>query len=84
MTNEQIESFMIQKKVEQSPVQINFKNRNSIVGVFIQTSDYKELKVKNLWRIVSESNLAEFKKSSDTSLARIFNGVDFTHLVVVQ
>lgn len=84
MTNEQIESFMIQKKVEQSPVQINFKNRNSIVGVFIQTADYKELKVKNLWRIVSETNLAEFKKSSDTSLARIFNGVDFTRLVVVQ
>ncbi len=84
MTNEQIESFMLQKKVEQSPVQINFKNRNSIVGVFIQTADYKELKVKNLWRIVSETNLAEFKKSSDTSLARIFNGVDFTRLVVVQ
>ncbi len=83
MTNEQIENFLVQKKLDKSPVQINFRNRNSIVGLFIQTSDFTELKTKNLWRIVGEQNIEEFKKSNDTSLARIFNGVEFTRLVVI-
>jgi hypothetical protein len=84
MTNDQIENFLVQKKLDKSPVQINFRNRNSIVGLFIQLADFKELKTKNLWRIVGEQNIEEFKKSNDTSLARIFNGVEFTRLVVVS
>ena len=80
MTNEQIENFLVQKKVEKSPVQISFKTRNSIVGVFIKTADYDELRTKNLWRIVGESHIAEYKQSNDMNLARIFNGVEFTRL----
>ncbi|MBK7882439.1 MAG: short-chain dehydrogenase [Chitinophagaceae bacterium] len=81
MTNDQIENFLLQKKLDKSPVQINFKTRNSIVGIFIQTADYGELKTKNLWRIVGESHIEEYKKSNDMNLARIFNGVEFTRLV---
>jgi hypothetical protein len=81
MTNDQIENFLSQKKLEKTRVQINFKTRNSIVGVFLQTADYSELKSKNLWRIVGENHLEEFNKSKDTNLARIFNGVEFTKLV---
>lgn len=83
MTNEQIEHFLAQKKIDKTPVQINFKTRSSILGLFIQTSDYAELKSKNLWRIVGGNSIAEFQKSNDLSLARIFNGVEFTRLVVV-
>jgi hypothetical protein len=84
MTNDQIENFLLQKKVEQSPVQINFKTRNSIVGLFIQTNDYQELKTKNFWRIVGESHIDEYKKTKDASLARIYNGVEFTRFVLLE
>jgi hypothetical protein len=84
MTNDQIENFLLQKKVEQSPVQINFKTRNSIVGLFIQTNDYQELKTKNFWRIVGESHIDEYKKTKDPNLARIYNGVEFTRFVLLE
>jgi hypothetical protein len=74
----------LQKKVEQSPVQINFKTRNSIVGLFIQTNDYQELKTKNFWRIVGESHIDEYKKTKDPNLARIYNGVEFTRFVLLE
>jgi hypothetical protein len=38
------------------------------------------LKTKNLWRIVSDSKVKEYQQSKDTSLARIFNGVEITRL----
>jgi hypothetical protein len=51
-----------------------------VKGVFIRNNDYDELKSKNFWRIVSESKLEEWKKTKDSSLARIFNGAEFTRL----
>ena len=83
MVNDQIENFLSQKKIDKSPVQIYFKTRSSILGLFIQTGDYQELKTKNYWRIVSEGNIEEYKKSNDINLTRIFNGVEFTRLVAV-
>jgi len=80
MTNDQIENFLSKKHLNESQVRISFKNRNPVVGLFIQTGDYIELKSKNLWRIVSETNIEEYKKTKDTNLARIFNGIDFTRL----
>lgn len=53
MTNEQIEKFLQQKQLEQSPVRISFKTRKPLVGMFIKTADYTELKTKFLaycWR----------------------------------
>ena len=80
MTNEQIEKFVLQKHLDKSAVQINFKARQAITGMFIKTADYAELKSKNLWRIVNSASLDEYNKSKDLNLARIFNGVEITRL----
>ena len=79
MTYEQIE--VVQKKHSfTSMFEIRFRTRSPIKGLFIKTADFSELSRKNLWRIVSENNIAEYKKSQDANLARIFNGVEFTRL----
>lgn len=80
MTNEQIEKFLQQKQLEQSPVRISFKTRKPLVGMFIKTADYTELKTKNFWRIVGEANIENYKKSKDVSLAKIYSGSEFTKL----
>jgi len=59
---------------------IHFKQRNTMKGLFIIGNDYKDLKSKNLWRIVTNANIDEWKKTKDMNLARIFNGVEFTRL----
>ncbi|MES2430817.1 MAG: short-chain dehydrogenase [Bacteroidota bacterium] len=82
MLNDQIENFLAQKKVDKTPVQIYFKTRSTITGLFIQQSnDYVELKAKNFWRIVAEANIDAYQKSNDINLTRIFNGSEFTRLV---
>ena len=83
MTNEQIEKFVLQKHLDKSAVQINFKARQAITGMFIKTADYDELRSKNLWRIVSGGSIPEYKKSKDINLARIFNGIEMTRLEAV-
>lgn len=81
MTNEQIEKFLSDVKAN-SLVRINFKTRNSILGIFIQTPEYNDLKSKNFWRIVSQANFEQWQKSRDFNLCRMFNGAEFTKLVV--
>ena len=80
MTYEQIEEIVQKKPTSEPLFEIRFKTRNSIKGLFIKLADYKELSRKNLWRIVSETYIAEYKKTHNESLARIFNGVEFTKL----
>ena len=80
MTNDQIENFLNQVDFNKSKVQINFRSRNSMVGIFLKTRDYSELKSKNLWRIVNESKIDEFLTGKDENVARIFNGVEITKL----
>ena len=83
MTSDQIEKFIEPVHIATHTVKIDFKTRNSLMGLFIQTNDYKELKAKNFWRVVTGSNIEVWKTSKDTSLARIFNGAEFTKLSVV-
>ena len=80
MTNDQIANFLRPEYLGKSQIQINFKTRQSIKGIFIKTNDFADLKSKNLWRIVSESKIEEYAKSKDVGLARIFNGVEITRL----
>ena len=82
MTNEQIDKFLSSDLKSDSLIRISFKTRSSILGIFIQTPDFNELKSKNFWRIVSESNFEQWKKSKDYSLCRMFNGAEFTKLAV--
>ncbi|HXL55389.1 MAG TPA: hypothetical protein VN958_03975 [Chitinophagaceae bacterium] len=80
MTNDQIEKFVESKKFSQDSAKIHFKTRNAMLGVFIKSADYDDLKSKNFWRIVTGSNLENWKKTKDNNLARIFNGAEITKL----
>lgn len=83
MRYEEIEKVLQKKHSANTTFQISFKTRSAIKGIFIQSSDYKELSRKNLWRIVSETHLSSYKESKDENLARIFNGTEFTRLELV-
>ena len=80
MTNDKIEKFIECKPKKNVRVNIHFKQRATVKGLFIRTDDYEELKSKNFWRIVSDSKVEEWEKTKDSSLARIYNGAEFTRL----
>jgi len=80
MTNEAIIKYVETKNHTDKPLNIHFKQRSTITGLFIQGNDYQELRSKNFWRIVSSSNIDQWKKTKDMNLARIFNGMEFTRL----
>lgn len=80
MTSELIEKFHDSKALKNQKVNIHFKQRGTLKGIFLKTSDYEELKSKNFWRIVTEAKIAEYEKTKDVNLARIFNGAEFTRL----
>lgn len=83
MTSEQIEKFIEPKHLAEHSLKIDFKTRDSLTGLFIKANDYKELKAKNFWRIVTGSNIELWKSSKDQNLARIFNGSEMTKLSVI-
>jgi len=83
MTNDQIGKFLEAGHLTKHNVKIDFKTRQSIVGLFIKTNDYDELKSKNFWRIVSETHIDSWKTSHDNNLAKIFNGAEITRLTPV-
>ena len=80
MTNDQIENFLQRKNEKEISTRISFKSLPTINGIFIRSSDFDFLKGKKLWRIVSETKIEDFLKSKDESLARIYNGTEFTKL----
>jgi hypothetical protein len=84
MTTEMIEKFVEKKIHQDNIVGIHFKERSTVKGLFIKLNDYKELKSKNLWRVVNSIHVDEWRKTKDTNLARIFNGVSFTRLTEEQ
>ncbi len=57
MTNDLIEKFVENKERLNAQVNIHFKQRSTVTSLFIRTNDYKELKAKNFWRVVSISKL---------------------------
>lgn len=83
MTKDQIEKFLQQKNLVNAPVKVTFKTRKPLVGMFISAKDYADLKSKNFWRFVGESNIENYQKSKDINLARIFSGVEITRLSAV-
>jgi hypothetical protein len=80
MTIEVIEKFIKDQARKGIPVNIHFKDRNTVSGIFIYGRDYNELKSKNLWRVVHKSSADKWKENQDINLTRIFNGVSFTRL----
>ena len=49
MVNEMITKFLEPSNVEKLAVKIDFKKRNSMVGIFVKSNDYEDLKSKNFW-----------------------------------
>ena len=82
MTTEQVQKFFSSEAKSNSLIRVSFKNRNSIVGIFIQTTDFDDLRSKNFWRIVSEANFEQWRQSKDYNLVRMFNGAEFTKLAM--
>jgi len=80
MTNEAILKQIETKEKSDKLVNIHFKQRNTITGLFIKGNDYDSLRSKNLWRIVTKVHVDEWRKTKDIALCRIFNGTDFTKL----
>lgn len=84
MTIEQIDKFLTNNQYDRNPVKVSFKTREAFTGIFIKTADYDELKGKNFWRIVNQSNVQKYLETKNTSLARIFNGQEITKLTAVE
>lgn len=81
MNIEDIEKFLTKNKNEKSGyVKISFKKRNDVYGLFIKDRDYDHLRSKNFWRIVTKLHLNEYQQTNDMSLAKIFNGSEFSRL----
>ena len=80
MTNDLITKFIENKSRNNIQVNIHFKQRSTITGLFIRTNDYLELKSKNFWRVISNTKIEEWEKTKDMNLSRIFNGAEFTRL----
>lgn len=83
MTSEQIENIFTPEFFTKVVV-ISFKTRNTMRGIFLDSGDFDHLKTKNLWRILPESRLEDWKKTRDNGLARIYNGSEFTKLTLKQ
>jgi hypothetical protein len=85
MNIEDIEKFLHKNANQDSScVKISFRKRNEVFGQFIRDRDYDHLKSKNFWRIVTKGHLDEFKRTGDTSLARIFSGSEFSRLMTYE
>ncbi len=82
MINDLIAKFVEGGHLSKNPVKIEFKKRNTIIGIFVQSPDYEDLKSKNFWRIVSEINIPEWKQSNDNKLAKIFSGSEFNRITL--
>lgn len=84
MTSEQIEKFVEPDHLDKHMVKISFKTRNAFQGVFINSREYDDLKSKNFWRVVSATNIKQWKATKDTNLVKIFNGAEFTRLTEIS
>jgi len=80
MTSEAIIKQVESENNSDKTLNIHFKQRSTLKGLFIKGNDYKELRSKNLWRIVTNANIERWKETKDMNLARIFNGIEFTRL----
>jgi hypothetical protein len=84
MTIEEIEKFLNTSKTDQEAVRISFKKRDAMNGLFIKDRDFNDLKSKNFWRIVPQSQLELYSQSKNVNLAKIYSGSDFAKLAILK
>jgi hypothetical protein len=79
-----IQKFLDTKTSEGNEyVRISFKKRATVHGIFLRDNrDYSDLKAKNFWRIVPESQIEAWKESKSILLTRLFQGSDFSRLAL--
>ena len=80
MTPDMIEKYVEDMDRRNIIINVHFKERSTVSGVFVQGKDYEELKRKNFWRIVSTANMQDWEKTKNINLARLYNGAAFTRL----
>ena len=81
MNIEAIDNFLLQHaNTTPGCVKISFKKRDTIYGLFIKDHDYEHLRSKNFWRIVTKLHFNEYQKTGNKTLAKIFNGAEFSRL----
>lgn len=84
MTQEAIEKIVENRNTKDSVVQIHFKKRTFLNGVFVKGYDYDEMKAKNFWRIVEDSNIESYEQSKSILLTRLFNGLSFSKITLLK
>ena len=86
MNIEDIQKFLDNKTTTgDEHIKITFKKRDAVYGLFVREHrDYTELKSKNFWRIVPQSQFEAYHKTKNIALAKIFHGSDFSRLTVTQ
>ena len=84
MNIEDIQKFLDNKtSAGNEYVKITFKRREAVYGLFVRDHrDYGDLKSKNFWRIVPQSQFEAYHQSKNVGLAKIFNGTDFSRLTL--
>ncbi len=79
-----IEKFLELKNRKSEIVNIHFKDRGTVTGIFVALADYKELKQKNFWRIINVKNMTAWDETNNMELSRLYNGASFTRLTVAS
>lgn len=79
-----IEKFLDTNAKSTKVVNVHFKDRSTVTGIFVSLKDYGELKTKNFWRLVSAKNVEQWKRTRDVELSRLFNGAAFTRLSIAK
>ncbi len=79
-----IEKFLDTDTKDTKVVNVHFKDRSTVTGIFVALKDYSELKAKNFWRLVSAKNVEQWKKTRDVELSRLFNGATFTRISITK
>ena len=85
MNIEDIQKFL-DNKTASAPayVKITFKKRAPVCGLFVKGNrDYNDLKSKNFWRIVPESQFDDYSRTQNVGLAKIFCGAEFSRLTLM-
>ncbi len=75
-----IEKFLDLKTKKSKVVNVHFKDRSTVTGIFIVTNDHEHLKSKNFWRMVNIKNIQTWEKTKNIELSRLFNGATFSRL----
>lgn len=84
MSIDEIEKFISNAKNDNNYVRISFKKRDPINGLFVRDKDFADLKSKNFWRIVPQSQFETYQATKSINLAKIFSGSDFSKLSLLK